>query len=81
MDCDEALEQLRGEQDGVASWNRLRYSTEQLPDLSRADLACANLAGANLSQVCLRDSKLQDADLRGTKFLWAKWCGPQPSPA
>ena len=41
MDRDEALRLLRGGEEGVAEWNRLRSEDEEIPDLTGANLTKA----------------------------------------
>jgi hypothetical protein len=73
MDRDEALELLRGGQEGVAEWNRRRADKVDFPILGAAELRGANLGGANLSGANLMGAQLswanlKMADLRGVQF-------------
>jgi hypothetical protein len=75
---DEALELLKGGEEGVNEWNRLRKAGEEIPsfvranlseadlskaNLGRADLGRASLSGANLSRANLSGADLSEADL------------------
>jgi hypothetical protein len=42
MDRDEALKLLRGGPDGISEWNRLRYDSESIPDLSEPEASIAS---------------------------------------
>ena len=63
MDLDEALELLKGGEDGVREWNRRRDEGEEIPSLRETDLHDADLRHANL-----RNAHLQRADLSGAKL-------------
>ncbi len=86
MDREEALRLLRGDEDGIEEWNRLREEGEEIPslngadlidaDLSRANLSRANLSHADLSNAVLHDAKLRlanlsEADLSGANLMFA----------
>jgi uncharacterized protein YjbI with pentapeptide repeats len=72
MDRDEALKLLRGGPEGVAEWNRLRVSGEEIPDLAEANLIGADLSKANLSRANLGNANLIGANLIGAKLIGAK---------
>lgn len=85
MDREKALELLRGGEDGVKKWNRLRGEGEEIPDLVGANISCANLVGANFSRATLsganlsgakfNDANLSDADLTGANVSSANLIG------
>ncbi len=73
MTRDEALELLRGGQDGVAEWNQRRQAGDvpvsprgilQPTDLTGVDLAGVDLTGALLNNTDFRDADLTGAILR-----------------
>jgi uncharacterized protein YjbI with pentapeptide repeats len=73
VDLDQALQMLKGGQDGVAQWNLQRQAGAIIPSLESANLNGANLYGADLRLVNLNDSKLREsslfaADLRGARL-------------
>ncbi len=63
MDRDEALELLRGGNDGVSEWNRRRRKGEEIPILSSADLSGAMLSHADFTDADLSRADLRSADL------------------
>jgi hypothetical protein len=71
MDWDEALELLKGGEEGIAEWNRRRGKGEQMPRLSGANLSDARLAGVDLSSAALSSAHLVGADLSGANLSGA----------
>ncbi len=63
MSPDEAIKLLKGGPEGIAEWNRLRESGEEIPNLIGANLRNADVRGANLSGANLIDSNIIDSDL------------------
>jgi uncharacterized protein YjbI with pentapeptide repeats len=65
MTKDEALELLRGGEEGVKEFNERRAAEDWAPiDLSNANLSKADLRQADLRQADLRQADLRQADLR-----------------
>jgi Pentapeptide repeats (8 copies) len=59
MDREEALQLLRGGQEGVVEWNNRRGRGEKIPDLSGTDLGLTDLRGVDLSDMDLRGVNLR----------------------
>lgn len=73
MDRDEALRLLKGGEEGVAEWNRMREVGEAIPSLRGANLTRANLhraalGGAHLVEARLFDARLSEANLGGANL-------------
>lgn len=68
MTKDQALELLRGGEEGVAEWNLRRDVGEEAPPLGNAELTDAKLSGVKLSGVILHDAKLGGAELIGAEL-------------
>jgi uncharacterized protein YjbI with pentapeptide repeats len=68
LTIDDLLELLRGGEEGITQWNRLRDEGLVIPSLEGVDLLNARLIGANLSQVNLEGATLRGADLRAANL-------------
>jgi hypothetical protein len=75
MDRDEVHKLLTGGREGIAEWNRMRETREEIPDVRGADLREANLRGANLREAELYEANLYGADLREADFHGANLTG------
>ena len=64
ISVEKAMKLLRGGDEGIQEWNKLRIFGAEIPHLIRADLSGANLSGARLIQVHLEGANLEGADLR-----------------
>jgi uncharacterized protein YjbI with pentapeptide repeats len=75
MDRDEALELLKGGNEGIAEWNRRRADGETIPVLRWANLSRANLRGADLNIAEFSRADLSEADLGGANLSSAELSG------
>jgi hypothetical protein len=72
MDHDEAIRLLKGGEEGIIVWNRLRKFDADIPTLHGVDLRGANLSGANLSSAQLAGARLNEARLDQAGFAAAQ---------
>jgi TIR domain/Pentapeptide repeats (8 copies) len=67
----EAIEMLRGGDDGIKLWNAFRDVDGAIPDLSGAELSRADLRATNLRRTKLDGADLSGADLSGADLSGA----------
>lgn len=69
MDRDEAVQLLRGGEDGINRWNNVRERSGAVPELCGVDLSGANLSGCDLSDLDLSGANLFDSNLCGANLF------------